>query len=271
MNAPASPISPTPTWVLLRGLTRGAGHWGDFPARLQQALPGAHLLLPELPGNGVRYQESSPTRVPAMTEALRETLQPVLNDGPVHVLALSLGAMVACDWAARHPQELRGAVLINTSLRPFSPLHHRLRPAVPLALLRWLWRLRSARGRTLADFAWEAELLGLTSELAAAQPQRARAVLAQWEALRRTHPVSAANTLRQLLAAARYRAPVEAPAVPMLVLNGAADHLVNPACSARLAEAWQRPLQTHSLAGHDLPLDDPGWVAQEVAKWAAGL
>ncbi|GAA0770704.1 alpha/beta hydrolase [Ideonella azotifigens] len=266
MNAPASPS----TWVLLRGLTRGAGHWGDFPARLQQALPGAHLLLPELPGNGVRHREPSPTCVPAMTEALRATLQPVLKDGPVHLLALSLGAMVACDWAARHPQELRGAVLINTSLRPFSPLHHRLRPAVPLALLRWLWRLRSARGRALAGPAWEAELMGLTSALAASQPLRARAVLTHWEALRRANPVSAANTLRQLWAAARYRAPLQPPAVPMLVLNGAADRLVNPACSQRLAQAWQLPLEVHSLAGHDLPLDDAAWVAQQVARWAAG-
>ena len=25
------------TWVLLRGLKRESGHWGDFPARLQRA------------------------------------------------------------------------------------------------------------------------------------------------------------------------------------------------------------------------------------------
>ena len=49
---------------------------------------------------------------------------------------MSLGAMVAVDWAARHPEELAGCVLINTSLRPFSPWYQRLRPANYGALLR---------------------------------------------------------------------------------------------------------------------------------------
>ena len=39
------------TWVLLRGLTRESGHWGDFPARLLRALrvqqPEARLELLE--------------------------------------------------------------------------------------------------------------------------------------------------------------------------------------------------------------------------------
>jgi pimeloyl-ACP methyl ester carboxylesterase len=48
---------------------------------------------------------------------------------------MSLGAMVAVAWADRHPDELAGGVLINTSLRPFSPWYQRLRPANYLALL----------------------------------------------------------------------------------------------------------------------------------------
>ena len=50
---------------------------------------------------------------------------------------MSLGAVIATAWAARHPQELAGAVLINTSMCP-SPPQQRLRPHSLLPLLRLL-------------------------------------------------------------------------------------------------------------------------------------
>ena len=40
-----------------------------------------------------------------------------------------LGAMVAAEWARVAPEELAGCVLINSSMRPFSKLQQRLRPA----------------------------------------------------------------------------------------------------------------------------------------------
>jgi pimeloyl-ACP methyl ester carboxylesterase len=57
--------------------------------------------------------------------------------------------------------------------------------------------------------------------------------------------------------------------VPLLVLSSAGDQLVDPRCSTRLAHAWQAPHAIHPNGGHDLPLDDGPWVAQEVAKWLA--
>jgi pimeloyl-ACP methyl ester carboxylesterase len=93
------------------------------------------------------------------------------------------------------------------------------------------------------------------------------AVVDAWVALRERHPVSTANALRQLLAAARYRAPVRAPGVPLLVVVGAGDGLVDPACSHRFALAWQLPIRTHPSAGHDLALDDPAWLVEEVTAW----
>lgn len=47
------------TWLLLRGLTREAGHWGDFPRQLQAALPEARILAIDLPGNGTLHRQAS--------------------------------------------------------------------------------------------------------------------------------------------------------------------------------------------------------------------
>ncbi len=255
-------IAAAPTWVLLRGLTREAAHWGDFPARLRAQLPpGARVWTPDLPGCGRRHAERSPTRVAGMTDALRRQRDEAGGPGPtgrVHLLALSLGGMVALDWARRFPHEVAGAVLVNTSLAGVSPFHHRLRPANYPALAGLL------AGRGGID-AREAVVLRLTS----ARPAAHAAALAHWVDAARAHPVRSANALRQLLAAVRERAPASPPPVPLLLLAGDGDRLVDPRCAGALARRWGVPCHRHPWAGHDLPLDDGDWVAAQAARWAA--
>ena len=109
----------------------------------------------------------------------------------------------------------------------------------------------------------EATILRLTSRLAG----KRAAIVQAWSAWRREQPVATANALRQLWAAARYRAPAHRPAVPLLVLAGAGDELVDPCCSRRLAALWQTAFAEHPAAGHDVPLDDGAWVARQVRDW----
>ena len=111
--------------------------------------------------------------------------------------------------------------------------------------------------------AHERTILRLTSR----NPAAAADVLGDWSALRRTRPVSATNALRQLLAAARYRAPVSPPAVPLLVLASRRDRLVDWRCSQELARRWRAEIAVHPTAGHDLTLDDPAWVADQIERW----
>ena len=244
------------TWILLRGLTRGSGHWAGFPDALKARLGDTRLVTLDLPGNGALHRLRSPARIEAMTQESVARLHALGIEPPWHLLAVSMGAMVAVDWAARAPHTLAGCVLINTSLRPFSPWYQRLRPSSHAGLLRAaLLPMRSA--------AREAVILRLTS----ANPAAAASVLPHWAALRDTQPVCVANAMRQLVAAGRYRPASQAPAVPMLVLCSARDALVDPRCSAALAERWNSDIAVHPSAGHDLTLDDGPWVADQVARW----
>ncbi len=233
-----------PTWVLLRGLMREQRHWGDFPARLACAMPQAQIVTLDLPGNGRACHDASPTRVAGMVEACRAALRRRGCDGPMYLLALSLGAMVAAEWGARYPQEIAGAVMINTSMRPLNRFSERLRWQNYPALL---WGMLLSGSRQQA-----ALILRLTSS----DPARHAGVLAQWLAWQAECPVSRTNMLRQLLAAARFRAPSGTPAYPVLVLAGGGDRLVDVRCSHTLAQRWQAPLVVHPSAGHDLPLDE---------------
>ncbi len=252
----------TDTWVLLRGLTREAGHWGPFIDELARALPQARIVPVDLPGAGSLRRMRCPLSVPAIVDICRERLleQGVLP--PYRLLGLSLGGMVAAAWVAAQPQELQGCVLVNSSMRPFSPATHRLRPGQWPTLLRLL--VPGDARRT------EQAILRLTSSA----PQRHVSRVDEWVAIRQARPVGTVNGLRQLLAAARYRHVDHVGpgrVVPVLVASSARDALVNPRCSLALAAAWNAPHVIHPTAGHDLPLDDGAWLATAVAAWSLSL
>jgi pimeloyl-ACP methyl ester carboxylesterase len=246
-------------WVLLRGLTREARHWGKFPEALQAAFPGVRVVTPDLPGFGARRDLRSPTRIEQIMESVREELRRSGVEFPVGLVGLSLGAMVATEWASRHPGEVGACVLVNTSLAALSPIHRRLRPGNYLRLARIALSGLSGREK-------ESGILALTSNVGDPEGR----IVEEWAAIRRESPVSRGNTLRQLLAAARYRGGASAPAVPVLVLASEGDRLVDPECSRAIATRWKADIAWHPTAGHDLPLDDGEWVAGRIRDWLGG-
>jgi pimeloyl-ACP methyl ester carboxylesterase len=244
------------TWILLRGLTREAAHWGPFPDQFAHALPGTQVVTLDLPGNGVFHRQASPWSVHGMAAACQQEMQRRRVAPPYSLLAMSLGAMVATEWAQLAPADIERCVLINTSFRPFSSFLQRLRPRNYARLLRLVVRPGDAAEQ-------EATVLRLTSS----HVERHVNALRQWVAIRGQRPVSGSNAVRQLVAAARYRAPASAPCRSTLLLGSANDQLVHTRCSQAIATAWGCPLRLHPDAGHDLPLDDPEWVVEQVREW----
>ncbi|RXZ38162.1 alpha/beta hydrolase [Oxalobacteraceae bacterium CAVE-383] len=250
------------TWILLRGLTREARHWGSFPALFARqresfaAGDGPGTLL-ELPGNGREHALRAPPGVPEMMMSVRSRAAALGLPAPYRLLAMSLGGMVGTAWAQRYPEEIEHLVLINTSMRPFCNMTQRLRPAAwsALAQLAGAWPHPETSERII-------------HALTCNRTDTANEDIAAWAEIRRTAPVSAANALRQLWAAARFRADRQAPRCPVLLLSSASDRLVDPACSARIAAQWKEAAHAiHPTAGHDLPHDDPAWTADAICKW----
>lgn len=244
------------TWILLRGLTREAGHWGDFIGTFKARIPDARIVTLDLPGNGALNHLRSPCTVAGMADHCRTTLLQRGIAPPYKLLAMSLGAMVAVAWASTAPREIARCVLINTSLRPFSPFFRRLRPGNYLRLLKIAMPATSCLEREMA-------ILAMTSRMRSDHEH----ILRIWVALREAHAVTRKNALRQLCAAMRYRAPAEKPDVPLLILASENDTLVHSACSVTLAQKWGTEIHIHPQAGHDIALDDGDWLAAQVARW----
>lgn len=244
------------TWVLLRGLMRESRHWGDFPVLFQHAMDGQVVVTLDFPGNGCLNIQTSPSSVEEMADYARSCLKQLGHAPPYQILALSLGAMVAVVWSEQHPEELEKMVLINTSLTHYSPFYHRLRPKNYLALILLLYGSATQR---------ESLILKLTSTRS--HIDNLKPILDQWIAYAEEFPITRGNILRQFKAAISYRAKLTTPSTPVLLLAGKQDQLVNVKCSMTLAKYWGCVLCLHPTASHDLPLDDSGWVIQQIKDW----
>ncbi len=242
-------------FYLVRGLIREARHWGTLPVQLQAVFPAARITCIDLPGAGVNHRLPSPWRVQDMVGFMRQEFLHQRTAGETAVLlAISLGGMIAAHWLRTFPQDFQRAVLINTSYGGLSPLLHRLRP-------RAMGVLAKVALAPPADK--EATILSLVSNHGDARTL----ALPLWNAIRADRPVSLANTVRQLWAASRFRLGEGRPVIPVLLLAGTQDRLVNVACSRAIARHWGLPLKEHPSAGHDLPLDDPTWIVNEIHQF----
>lgn len=235
--------------VLLRGLAREQAHWGEFPAQLTE-LSGRRVWCQDLPGMGQFHQEQSPADMVRLAELILPRMRRQ-HPGPWHLVAMSLGAMLAVQLAALAPQQVASLVLINTSAGTLTPFYQRLRwqqyPQVLHAFIAPV-KQRERLILQLTSHRWQPRHLHHAVDIA------------------RHRPIQRLNVVRQLLAASRFDLP-DKPLCPVMLLSGGADRLVDPICSQKLAAYWQvRHLQQPD-AGHDLLLDAPEWLLSQLLQF----
>lgn len=236
--------------VLLRGLIRSRFHWEQFPQQLQSALPQYPILTPELAGNGERFRESTPFSIAAMMEDIRQQVNSSRsNQQPVIIVAVSMGAMIATEWARLYPKEVDQLHLINTSFRNLSMPWQRMQAAAFFSLIT---RLLNRSKLESAIIRWT-----INSNKTPELEQR-------WQQFAVTHPLGYRNALAQLVSASQYRGPLQSPINNAYFYRSAKDYLVDSQCSQRIADCWQKPLATHPDAGHDLSMDDPEWLIGQI-------
>ena len=246
-------------WLLLRGLSREAAHWGNFIAQMQTSLPNTHITTLDLPGAGRYHANASPCTIPEICASVRnQALKDGLLEKPVSILALSLGGMVAWEWLLSYPQDIQRAVLVNTSFANLSPFYQRLR-----------WQSYGRFAHLLLQnnvYHRELAILRLVCNQRACDADRA----AEWLQIQTERPVSLKNSLRQIYAAANYKPSSNKPSQPVLLINSRGDRLVAPACSEAIQKKWGMAFYTHPWAGHDLSLDDGVWLADRLKHWSEG-
>jgi pimeloyl-ACP methyl ester carboxylesterase len=236
-------------WVLIRGLIRSRYHWLDFPEKLQKRFNAASVELVEIAGNGFLHNEKSPSDIAEAVELLRKQVK---SNEPFNLVGISLGGMLATQWAQLYPDEVANLVLINTSSK-LSPFYKRMFPRHYFQVIK---NFVIDNPRASEDF-----IMGATSN----HKEIWQPLIPQLSQFQNEHPIKFSNFLNQLWLTAQADFN-EIPCMPKLILASRGDRLVNSDCSTAIAKKWNCPLRIHPHAGHDLPLDDSTWVLDQIGS-----
>jgi pimeloyl-ACP methyl ester carboxylesterase len=245
--------------LLLRGLIRDQRCWGDFPSRLAAHAPHLKLHYLDLPGVGTENARECPDSITAIridvAKRFHERVaQGKFPKGPWSLMAISMGGMVAIDWVAAEPDLFQNFVVINTSAADVARVFERFRfrhlPEMIYAL---------ATGEPERS---ERLILKIVSN----RFQEMDSLLSEQIRWRKERPVSRKTFVRQILSAARFRLPNSRLKPRTVLISSEGDRLVSPLCSARLAERLGVPRISHPWSGHDIPVDDPEWLAQRLRE-----
>ncbi len=240
------------SWIFLRGLSRGQGHWGYFPEEFLRRFPEDEIEFLDLPGCGTRNNEMSCLSIEENVEKVRKVSRFITDGKQVHLLAISLGGMVAALWQDLYPQDVHSMTLLNTSFQKMPPWKR-------FNFLKLPEMLKVLMATDVGKYEEE-----LTSLVCRNEEYRKKNLPLLIE-FSKKYPVQKQNFLRQLFAASRVQFPSKLKCSTLL-LGSQGDGLVSVECSQRLAEFWNCSLVLHPWAGHDLPIDAPTWILEQLEK-----
>ncbi len=247
-------------WLLLRGLGRVQEHWFHFP-QLLRAGPHTQIECLDLPGFGHFAHVETPFTIRRHTDFLREEFHLRHKRSSAHpsqgkwsIIGLSLGGMVALDWAHRFPNDFEKLVVINTSARDVATLFQRFSPF-------GFYRVARALSAPTLQLR-ERQILKMVSNTRA----KDKKLLEQLVTIAKDHPIDRFNLGRQLIAAAQFKCP-EKIEIPTLMVASLKDRMVDSRCSKIMGERLRTQLKFHPTAGHDLPIDDAEWLAAQVREF----
>lgn len=246
------------SWIFFRGLVRDKEHWYDFVPHFKSVFTKAQVECIDLPGAGEFNKKTVPLDLKDWVDWVRAHSSLIKQNKRVYLLGMSLGGMLALKWAEMYPREVKGLVVINSSIAQL-PITHRVQPRA------WHYFLKILRTSNVAKK--EELVLQLTSNLRLQDSKEKQSILNEWVPIAQERPVSALSAARQVLAASRFWLGAKSIHAPVLILVGAKDQLALPEGSRLIQLLTGGTKRVHPSAGHDITLDDKNWVTEEIKNF----
>lgn len=222
----------------------------------QHLAPNHRILVPDLRGYGQSPPVGEHALIADYADDLADLLDAARISTPAVLVGLSMGGMIALDFARRFPQRLRALVLCCTRATPETPEGLERRAAL----------------------AHEALNLG-TANLAAAMasalfhPEVAPDLRALWQRrIAATDPRTVAAGARALASRPDARPLLPTLRVPSLVIAGESDTLTPPDSLRAIADAIPgAAFRIIPRAGHLPPVEQPQAFTQTLADFLRTL
>ena len=212
---------------------------------LETCFPDRRIICVDIPGTGVLNDLKSPDTMEGMVKSIRAQLGTIKN---LDVISISMGGMIGLKWAELYPDEIGKLVCINTSARGFSPFYQRLKPAAYIKILMALFTPARVK---------ESIIYSLVSN-----KEYSEKTVGYWIHLDKTYPMKIANFFRQIMAASNFE--ITKVNCELLFISSVADRLVSYKATQAIAKAWGTPLIINKADGHDIALDNPGWLCEQL-------
>lgn len=241
--------------VLVHGLGGGAANWVDVVPALRTS---HRLLVPDLPGHGGSEPLAPGAFVADYADAVAAMMRDVGASSAI-VAGHSFGGHVTLRLAERHPELVRGLLLVVTSgvaqlsarTRVLGKLTTRIRPGARIAPL----ALRLAGRPRFRRLVFGQ---GLAADGAAISPRSARGFFAELRDHTDVRAALRATVADRVATAVDLRCPT-------LLLWGARDEVVPLEHGIALARLLGAPIRVVADCGHLVPGERPGAVVDAVA------
>lgn len=280
--------------VFIQGMLKEQGHWGDFKSIIIDTFPHRECIFLDVPGSGELHFLNSPSSIRKMTLHLINQLEKYFNNrsninanliveasDKVYLVGLSMGGMIALDWASFAPERVESVIAVNTSISNFSSVFERLQPKAWMIILsvffssleereKKIFELSSSLSSKYSQHQLPINTKKLTEQTSNIDNVKAEEVIKektviQWVSLAKKNPISIRSGFNQLLASARFKLKIK-PDVPITLITSVHDQVAATQCSEAIALGWESELIRHSWAGHDLFLDDPVWLSSVIKE-----
>jgi pimeloyl-ACP methyl ester carboxylesterase len=267
-----------PPMLLIHGLGGSVDNWMRVGAELTR---GHRVYAVDLPGFGRSPPAGRKTTVDGYVDLVAALLRQRVRE-PAVLVGNSMGGLVSLLTASRHPDLVRGLVLVNPALPSYdrAPIDPVVRavftiyaiPGVGELYFRKVARRASARASVRYFF----ELCGLDVDALPAEVLDAHHALHRY---RRDLPwtdvtflAAARSILKLVLRRPRFEEHLRRVRAPTLLMHGARDRLV----SVINARAVARRREDFSFAelptqGHTPMLEAPGEFVERVLSWTSTL
>ncbi len=236
-------------------LVREAEHGPEFLDELKKSMPDYHIVTLDIPGNGKHYRLKSFLSIRKNVQFLRDQWKKLIDYPSENtIIGISLGGMVALEWSTLYPEDWNRVVLINTSHGALSPIYRRFKFNNIFNLLKIMLSTSAKRKQEI--------IFSMTVN----DKYRKEQSVNLWTNIAKKHPVSTLNALRQLWSTVTFRKISAKVVVATHVICSRSDELISYKCSEQMAKYLQLPMTIHETAGHDLTVDAPVWLAEQIIQ-----